>query len=198
MVCGNLFSTLQNRKHEAVSNLIADLKWEDAAMQEMSSHYQGLGEATFRERAEAPYDKAEGVVVERWGNPDLLSLVRNNPTIVLDGGEVLFKEGDAADGMYIVKSGALRIRSGSVVYEDAVAGGIVGERAIVEDALPRSAMVYALGRFEVVKIDEKRFFAMVANTPAFARTVMRVLSRRLRRMDRRYRPDRPTEHVVHI
>ena len=167
-------------------------------MQEMSSHDQGLRETTFRERAEAPYDKAEGVVVERWGNPDLVSLVRDDPTIVLDGGEVLFKEGDAADGMYIVKSGALRIRSGSVVYEDAVAGGIVGEMAIVEDALPRSAMVYALGRSEVVKIDEKRFFAMVANTPAFARTVMLVLSRRLRRMDRLYRPDRPTEHVVHI
>jgi hypothetical protein len=79
-----------------------------------------------------------------------------------------------------------------------VAGGIVGEMAIVEDALPRSAMVYALGRSEVVKINERRFFAMVANTPAFARTVMRVLSRRLRRMDRLYRPDRTTEHVVHI
>ena len=177
-------------------NLIADLKWEDAAMQEKSSQDQGLREITFRERAEAPYKQAEGVVVERWGNPDVLSLVLDDPTIVLDRGEILFKEGDAADGMYVVKSGTLRIRSGSVVYEDAVAGGIVGEMAIVEDALPRSAMVYALGRSEVVKIDETRFFAMVANTPAFARTVMRVLSRRLRRMNRLYRPGQLTEHVA--
>lgn len=162
-------------------------------MQEKSGRDQGLRATAFRERAEAPDNQAEGIVVERWGNPEVLSLVRDDPAIVLEGGQVLFKEGDAADGMYIVKSGTLRIRSGSVVYEDAVAGGIVGEMAIVEDELPRSAMVYALGRTEVVKIGEKRFFDMVAEKPAFARTVMRVLSRRLRHMDRIYQPDRRME-----
>jgi|SRR5579883_60636 CRP-like cAMP-binding protein len=164
-------------------------------MQEKSSGDQGSPATAFRERAEIPDNQAEGIVVERWGNPEVLSLVRDDPTIVLQGGEVLFKEGDVADGMYIVKSGTLRIRSGSVVYEDAVAGGIVGEMAIVEDELPRSAMIYALGRTEVVKIGEQRFFGMVAENPAFARTVMRVLSRRLRRMDRLYQPERRTEHI---
>ncbi len=164
-------------------------------MQEKSGRDQGSRTTAFRERAETPDTQAEGIVVERWGNPEVLSLLHDDPTIVLEGGQVLFKEGDAADGMYIVKSGTLRIRSGSVVYEDAVAGGIVGEMAIVEDELPRSAMVYALGRTEVVKIGEKRFFDMVAENPTFARTVMRVLSRRLRHMDRLYQPERRTEHI---
>jgi CRP/FNR family transcriptional regulator, cyclic AMP receptor protein len=145
------------------------------------------------QQMDVPVGEAEGVVVERWGNPEVLELVRNDPSIVLEEGEILFKEGDPADCMYIVRTGTLRIRSGSVVYEDAISGGIVGEMAMVEGSVPRSAMVYALSRCEVVKIDESRFFSLVAETPSFARTVMRVLSRRLRHMDKLYRPERWTE-----
>jgi hypothetical protein len=36
----------------------------------------------------------------------------------LDGGQVLFAEGDPPNSMFVVKSGALRIQSGGVVYED--------------------------------------------------------------------------------
>src|SRR5579859_339901 len=114
--------------------------------------HEKRSDATFVERARAASSKAEGIAVERWGNPDVVDLVRDDPIIALEAGKVLFKEGDAADGMYIVKRGTLRIRSGSVVFEDAIAGGIVGEMAIVEDERPRSAMVYALERSEVVKI----------------------------------------------
>jgi hypothetical protein len=161
-------------------------------MQEDSDHHQKR-EARPKERTDTTVSQPEGIVVERWGNPEVLDFVRNDPSIVVEEGEVLFKEGDPADCMYIVRTGTLRIRSGSIVYEDAIGGGIVGEMAIVEDSMPRSAMVYALTRSEVVKIDEKRFFSLVAETPGFARTVMRVLSRRLRRMDKLYQPDRWTE-----
>jgi len=145
---------------------------------------------------DASLSQPEGIVVERWGNPEVLDLVRNDPSIVLEEGEILFKEGDLADCMYVVRNGTLRIRSGSVVYEDAIGGGIVGEMAIVEDRGLRSAMVYAVTRCELVKIDEKRFFSMVAAMPSFTRTVMRTLSRRLRRMDNLYRPDRWTERSL--
>ena len=150
------------------------------------------------ERSVVPAIEPEGIVVERWGNPDVLDLVRDDRSIVMGKGEILFKEGDSADSgsadcMYVVRNGTLRIRSGSVVYEDVIAGGIVGEMAMVEGGLPRSAMVYALTVCELVKVDEQRFFALIAETPSFARTVMRVLSRRLRRMDQRFRPDQRTE-----
>jgi CRP-like cAMP-binding protein len=88
--------------------------------------------------------------------------------------------------MYVVRSGKLSIRSGSVVYEDVGPGGIVGEMGIVEALQPRSAMVYALTDAELVEIDELRFLALVEEVPGFALAVMRVLSRRLRRMDVRY------------
>jgi CRP-like cAMP-binding protein len=59
--------------------------------------------------------------------------------------------------------------------------------------MPRSATVYALTASELVEIDEERFFALVERTPHLAITVMRVLSRRLRHMDGRYRVARWTD-----
>jgi len=132
----------------------------------------------------------EGVAVQRYGNADLLELLRVEPvTAVLQPGEILFKEGDPGTTMYLVRSGVLRIRSGSVVYEDVAAGGIVGEMGLVEKHLPRSATVYALQKTELVEIDEDHFARLVERQPSFAITVMRILSRRLRHMDRRYRAD---------
>src|SRR5215470_6563687 len=111
-----------------------------------------------------PVEEPEGVVVERWGNPDVLDLVRDDPSVVIRKGEILFKEGDVADCMYIVRNGTLRIRSGSIVYEDAIAGGIVGEMAMVEGGnMPRTAMVYALTVSEVAKVEEARFFSLIAD-----------------------------------
>jgi CRP/FNR family transcriptional regulator, cyclic AMP receptor protein len=171
---------------------------EGSAMLDKPGHHgkssqKGLTRDSPEASADVPVNQAEGIVVVRFGNPEVLDLVHNDPSIVVEEGAVVFKEGDAADCMYIVKTGTLRIRSGSVVYEDAIAGGIVGEMALVEGSLPRSAMVYAITPCELVKIDEPRFFSLVAETPSFARTVMRVLSRRLRHMDKLYRPDRWTE-----
>ena len=124
------------------------------------------------------------------GDLDVLAWVKDEPQVVqLESGQVLFSEGDPATCMYVVKSGSLRIRSGSVVYEDVRPGGIVGEMGLVEQHQPRSAMVYALTDCELIAIDETRFFALVAETPHFALTVMQILSRRLRAMDRRYRPE---------
>ena len=120
---------------------------------------------------------------------EIFSLLADAPHVMLEDGQVLFTEGDPPNWMYVVKSGALRIRSGGVIYEDVRPGGIVGEMALVEHYPARSATVYALIDSELLAVDEARFKALVAAAPYFALRVMRVLSRRLRAMDRRYRPE---------
>ena len=136
----------------------------------------------------------EGIAVERWGDPSLLDAFRNEKhDVVLQPGEILFKEGDVGTAMYVVRDGVLRIRSGSVVYEDVVRGGVVGEMGLIEKHMPRSATVYALTACELVEVDEQRFFSLIEQTPQLAVTVMRVLSRRLRHMDGRYRLARWTD-----
>jgi CRP-like cAMP-binding protein len=122
-------------------------------------------------------------------NGDILALLGQEPLISLAGGQVLFTEGDPPSSMYVVKSGTLRIRSGGVIYEDVGAGGIVGEMALVERYPARSATVYALTDCELVAVDEARFSELVSEAPRFALTIMQILSRRLRAMDRRYRPE---------
>lgn len=122
-------------------------------------------------------------------NSDILAILDKEPHVALASGQVLFTEGDPPSCMYVVKSGTLRIRSGGVIYEDVGPGGIVGEMALVERYPARSATVYALTDCELAAVDEVRFSALVAEAPRFALTVMQILSRRLRAMDRRYRPE---------
>ena len=108
--------------------------------------------------------------------------------ISLRGGEFLFREGDEADALYIVERGVLRIISGSAVYETVQAGSIVGEMAIIDEGMPRSASVIAGTYAELIKIDAHEFTALIADAPEFALMVMRVMARRLRLMNQRYRP----------
>ena len=146
-----------------------------------------------RTKSDAPGGPLAGVpedsAIHQSGNTDFVGLVKGDPHIVLESGQVLFAEGDPPTCMYIVKSGTLQIRSGSVVYEDVGPGGIVGEMCLVEKHQTRSATVYALRDSELVEIDEARFSSLIAQAPSFAIAVMQVLSRRLRVMDRRYRPE---------
>jgi CRP-like cAMP-binding protein len=129
--------------------------------------------------------------VRRLTDQDLVSMFANESNVVsLQPGEVLFKNGDPSACMYVVRSGRLTIRSGRVVYEEVGPGGIIGEMGIVETQMPRTAMVYALTAAALVEISPERFLTLVEATPSFALAVMRVLSRRLRRMDVRYETGR--------
>ncbi|HEV2334135.1 MAG TPA: cyclic nucleotide-binding domain-containing protein [Stellaceae bacterium] len=118
---------------------------------------------------------------------EILAACGDAETIALKSGEILFREGDEARAMYVVKQGTLRILSGSTILETVREGGLVGEMAIIEAHMPRSATVIAGTHCELVEIDVPKFLSLVANTPAFSITVLRVISRRLRVMNRRYR-----------
>ena len=110
--------------------------------------------------------------------------------VLLGPGEFLFREGDAADALYIVRKGLLRIVSGSTVYETVRPRGIIGEMGIVDRGGRRSASVIAGTRSELEKIDTAAFLALIRRSPDFALEVMQVLARRLRVMNRRHRQDR--------
>jgi len=118
---------------------------------------------------------------------EILAACGNAETVTLRPGEILFREGDDAHAMYVVRQGTLRILSGSTILETVREGGLVGEMAIIEAHMPRSATVIAGTYCELAEIDVPRFLSLVANAPAFSITVLRVISRRLRVMNRRYR-----------
>ena len=94
-------------------------------------------------------------------------------------GEVIFKEGDEAHQLFVIKSGEVIIQSGNRKLAELSTNQIFGEMALIDDA-PRSATAIAKTDVELVPISEKQFLFLVSQTPFFALKVMRVLARRLR------------------
>ena len=103
---------------------------------------------------------------------------------ILAAGQVLFREGDAADSMFAVIEGKVDIVIHGQLVETVEAGGVFGEMALIEDQ-PRNATATVTAAAKVVKIDRKRFMFLVQQNPYFAVQLMTVMAGRLRRMDER-------------
>ena len=79
-------------------------------------------------------------------------------------GDFLFREGDDADALYIVKGGIVQvIGEGDLVYERVGEGGIVGELAIVDEGT-RSASVRAESRADLIKVDVPGFLNLSSDS----------------------------------
>jgi CRP-like cAMP-binding protein len=107
-----------------------------------------------------------------------------SPPISFAPSEVIFREGDKGDKMYLVRSGEVEIELNGKVIETLAQGDIFGEMALI-DGSPRVATARAKTPCEVAAITEKGFIFLVDEMPYFAIFVMRTLADRLRRMDKR-------------
>jgi CRP-like cAMP-binding protein len=101
------------------------------------------------------------------------------PSREYKAGDVIFREGDPAEELFIVKSGSIEIRLGNRLLGTLSERSIFGEMALI-DRGPRSATVVAASDAVVVPVGEKQFLFLVSRTPHFALNVMRVLVQRLR------------------
>ena len=94
-------------------------------------------------------------------------------------GSVIFREGDEANELFVIKSGQVRIQIGNRTITELGQDSIFGEMALI-DSEPRSATAVAVTDVELVPVSEKQFLFLVSQTPYFALKVMRVLAQRLR------------------
>ncbi|SHN85211.1 Crp/Fnr family transcriptional regulator [Bradyrhizobium erythrophlei] len=94
-------------------------------------------------------------------------------------GGVIFREGDVANELFVIKSGQVRIQIGNRTVTELGQESIFGEMALI-DSEPRSATATAITDVELVPVSEKQFLFLVSQTPYFALKVMRVLAQRLR------------------
>ena len=114
---------------------------------------------------------------------NLAELFRHETDLqALAAGQVLFKESEQGDLMYVLISGTAEITVRGRLVETAEAGAILGEMAMIDDAI-RSATVIAKNDCKLLPIDRKRFNFLIQQTPNFALYVMRVIANRLRRTD---------------
>jgi signal transduction histidine kinase len=105
-------------------------------------------------------------------------------------GREIFKQGDAGDGIYMVKDGLVEISAAATqnscsVLSQAGPGEIFGEMAVLETK-PRSATATAARDSVVYFIPRDPLLAMIPQSPAFALELLREISRRLREFDQRH------------
>ena len=112
-----------------------------------------------------------------------LHLFRNAPDVIaVAAGDYIFRAGETAKVMFLIIEGEVDLMLGDTVVETAGQSAFIGEMALIDDE-PRSASARARSDCRVFPIDETRFQSLVQETPFFALQVMKVLARRLRKMD---------------
>jgi predicted acylesterase/phospholipase RssA/CRP-like cAMP-binding protein len=124
--------------------------------------------------------------------------------VTLMGGEVLFKEGEPSDSLYIVISGRLRVASPAVedqperLVADLGHGEIVGEMGLVCGE-PRSATVVAIRDTNLAKLTEQGFNQLAPNCaqPIYS-AIIRQLASRLRNETASIRIRKPTARCLAV
>jgi CRP-like cAMP-binding protein len=100
-------------------------------------------------------------------------------TRLVEAGGTIFRQGEDAQELFVIKSGEVRIQLGNRTITELHADDIFGEMALIDNE-PRSASAIAITDVELVPVTEKQFLFLVSQTPYFALKVMRVLAQRLR------------------
>ncbi|WII71116.1 cyclic nucleotide-binding domain-containing protein [Bdellovibrio sp. 22V] len=100
----------------------------------------------------------------------------------------LFRDGDAPDAMYIIKSGAFAVTktkgTSEVVLAEINAGAMVGEMALFDNK-PRSANVKATKDSEVIALPYESLTKQMEQLPVWVRAIMKTLNENLREANKK-------------
>jgi len=101
----------------------------------------------------------------------------------LQSGEILFREGDAGEHMYIVVSGDLEIlmapnTDNELILNRVPQGEYIGEMSLITGA-PRTASVRAHGDVVLLSMSRAQLMDLLQSHPQLASTMVHVLSHRL-------------------
>ncbi len=113
-------------------------------------------------------------------------LAESSKLICFDRGQTVFQSGDSELGLFLVKSGQVKVRilaaNGSERVVDVVsAGGTFGEDSLFSCTLSRlSAEMLIKG--EVIEIPRKTILSCIKNCPSLASTMLRHLGSKLCRL----------------
>ena len=139
----------------------------------------------------------DGLDLELFFTPAIaarLAAVATHPRVLtaaaplhVAAGEVVFRQGDAGDGLFLVASGRLRVTVVSEgterVVHDLGRGSVVGEIALLTDR-PRTATVHAVRDSDLQLLRAPVFQQLAERSPALLSGMMRLLADRLLPRDR--------------
>lgn len=138
---------------------------------------------------------------ETLGHVDLFSTLDKKELQALAGGSQertyaagspIFMQGDTGVGLYVVKSGKIRLTQANdpdraeVEIDVIGAGQVMGEMALLDD-LPRSATATAVDDVDVLLLPVWDFRGVLRQHPDMSLKLLAALSRRLRKVEARRR-----------
>jgi len=105
-------------------------------------------------------------------------------------GQDIFKAGDPGDGVYVVKSGSVRIAAllgtgERHVFSRVPPGDVFGEMTLLDDQ-PRSAFATAEGQTEVYFVPRAAMVELLKHSPELSMRLVREISQRLREFNQQY------------
>jgi signal transduction histidine kinase len=105
-------------------------------------------------------------------------------------GQLIFKEGDPGDGVYVVKTGLVQISAvlengERQVLSEVPPGDVFGEMAALDNQ-PRSASASAQGDTTVVFVPREALVNVLKRSPELSLTLVQEISGRLREFNRQY------------
>ena len=116
-----------------------------------------------------------------------LELAGQLEPVSVAAGQVIFRQGDAGDGLYLVVSGRLRVSVAADgperVLHEVGRGAIVGEMALLTDQ-PRAASVSAVRDSDLLLLRVSSFTSLLERSPALVAGMIRLLVDRLLAVDR--------------
>ena len=110
---------------------------------------------------------------------DLLPVANLCTEVDLDGGDVLFREGDLGDAIYVVVAGKVAVIRADEAVATLGTGECVGEMAAL-DWLPRSATVTALEPTVLLRLDRHDMLDLLLDRLVLAEKLAEVMATRVR------------------
>lgn len=104
----------------------------------------------------------------------------------------IFTEGQEGRSLYIVVSGKVRVHTGDRDLANLGKGSFFGEMSLF-DAEPRSASVSTIEQSECLVLTQQQLYDAIDETPDIAVNIIRLLSRRIRKLNQRLNEVRDTE-----
>ncbi len=109
----------------------------------------------------------------------LVPLAKKASAVKLNGGEILFHQGDHGDAMYVICSGSISVQVDGVKVKRIGIGDCIGEMALLDGA-PRSASCVAEEESDLLMISDNEFETIVKSQASVAFALLRTLAVRLR------------------
>ncbi len=123
---------------------------------------------------------------------ELQTLAKSCQERTYNTGSTIFSQGDTGVGLYVIKSGKIRLTQANTQDRAEIDLGtagtseVMGEMALLDD-LPRSATATAEGDVDVLVLPVWEFRGVLRQHPDIALKMLSALSRRLRKVETRRR-----------